>query len=328
MGSIQNEQDAMPTSEKQSKLANIRVSVVCTVYNKSASVVDTIASLRRQLPEESIEYIFIDDCSTDNSFAVVESQLADAPHKRVMQNDVNSGPSVSVNKAASQAQGDYLFLIDGDDIAPLHLLQNMLTLLETHQADFIYGKTLRTDKSLPELLAMSTSAEAVVDVIDSPVDYVCSHSLVRMSLMVKRDTFVKAQGCDTGVFIQDISLPLRLGAVSSRMLMWHENALIMPVTDAPHLSNDKTQQHHDQFLTYYRFLQSHLKLSDTNKQVVYRKMISTYWKHCRQQSIGATKVKALLFYLRSRRALPKGIVQWIEDTRSYFLQLKGVRRGA
>ena len=302
------------------------ISIIVTVFNKAAELPLTIQSLRRQLPEEEVEYIFVDDRSMDDSVEVMQQALADAPNKRIIVNMDNRGPSVRLNQAVGAARGEYLFIMDGDDIAPAGLLAAQRTLLEKHQADFIYGRTLRSKDNEEQLLSYSVDENKPCDVIDQPLDYVCSHKLVRMSLMVRRETFARARGCDERIFIQDISLPLRLGKVAKRMLFWHENVLIMPVTECEHLSGNKTQQHHDQFLSFYSLLDSLPEEETSNRRRLYQNMVSAMWKHHRGGRWFPWFSPMFMRYLGVKLFRPKPNARWIRRAIIYLMGLSGVRR--
>ena len=91
------------------------VSAVLTVYNKAPFLPNTIRSLRRQMDDEhDVEYIFVDDASTDDSVPVIKDHVADAPHIRIIENERNRGPSIRLNQGAAAAAGDYLYFLDGD----------------------------------------------------------------------------------------------------------------------------------------------------------------------------------------------------------------------
>lgn len=57
-----------------------KVSVVIPVYNVAAWVERCVRSLMEQTLEE-IEYIFVDDCSPDNSMDIVRKVVSDYPER-------------------------------------------------------------------------------------------------------------------------------------------------------------------------------------------------------------------------------------------------------
>ena len=92
----------------------ITISVILPVYNVAPWIGECIESLKKQtLP--GLEFIFVDDCSTDGSRDIIEAFAAEDPRVRILQNEVNSGSGPSRNAGIEAAQGEYYSFIDPDD---------------------------------------------------------------------------------------------------------------------------------------------------------------------------------------------------------------------
>lgn len=89
------------------------VSVIVTCYNLEQKIRRCIESLRRQTYAH-LEIIVIDDGSTDNSFAVIQSAAKLDPRITPV-SQKNGGPSAARNHGIELATGEYLMFIDGDD---------------------------------------------------------------------------------------------------------------------------------------------------------------------------------------------------------------------
>ena len=258
------------------------VSAVLTVYNKAAFLPDTIRSLRRQAEDEgAIEYIFVDDASDDESVAIIRDMMADAPSFRIIENTDNRGPSVRLNQGAKAATGDFLYLLDGDDIAIQGALRGMLRLLQEQEADFIYGKTRKKIREGVDLFDLAIDPDAPFSVSDRPLETLLGGGFVRMALMCRRELFIRAGGADERIFIQDESLPLRLAASAKRMVDWQAEVIAQPppVDGAEKVSRNKDQLHHDAFLAYRHALDD---IGDRFSDLVpklYRRAVSAYWKY-------------------------------------------------
>ena len=92
----------------------ITISVILPVYNLAPWIGECIESLKKQtLP--GLEFIFVDDCSTDGSRDIIEAFAAEDPRVRILQNEVNSGSGSSRNAGIEAARGEYYSFIDPDD---------------------------------------------------------------------------------------------------------------------------------------------------------------------------------------------------------------------
>ena len=91
------------------------VSVIMANYNGSAYLGDAIASVRRQSLRE-LELIVSDDASTDDSVRIVSEAMGGDPRIRLLRSKQNSGPAAARNKALALAKGDWIAVMDSDDL--------------------------------------------------------------------------------------------------------------------------------------------------------------------------------------------------------------------
>lgn len=92
-----------------------KISVILTTYNGQKTVEKTIQSILGQEGngiEFSIELIIIDDCSTDNTFAILKQYDC-----VLSKNEKNSGgPNKGRNEGLKKATGDFICIADQDDV--------------------------------------------------------------------------------------------------------------------------------------------------------------------------------------------------------------------
>lgn len=93
------------------------VSVIIPVYNVEGYVHDSLLSALDQ-SFESIEYIIVNDCSNDNSMAIVKEVIKNHSREKdvyIYNQERNSGLSSTRNLGIKYARGKYLFFMDSDD---------------------------------------------------------------------------------------------------------------------------------------------------------------------------------------------------------------------
>lgn len=95
-----------------------KVSVIIPVYKAEKDIARCCKALFAQTLD-SIEYIFVDDCTPDNSLAVVEKVLEEYPHRKpfvkILHQPQNSGVSACRQYGLQNASGDYIIHCDSDD---------------------------------------------------------------------------------------------------------------------------------------------------------------------------------------------------------------------
>ena len=96
--------------------------VITVCYNSEKYLRQTIESVLDQQFQD-FEYILADDCSTDNTWSIINSYSDSRIRK--LRNSSNKGEYGNRNEAAQQAQGQYTIFIDGDDIIYNHALSTL-----------------------------------------------------------------------------------------------------------------------------------------------------------------------------------------------------------
>lgn len=113
------------------------VSIVIPVYNAEKYLVDTIESIERQT-YQNYEAIFIDDCSTDNSVAIIERYKVNNFRFSIIKLNSHQGVSKARNIGISKAKGRYLTFLDADDIWLEYKLEHQLEFIQKHHYSFVY----------------------------------------------------------------------------------------------------------------------------------------------------------------------------------------------
>lgn len=102
-----------------------RVSVVTATYNGARFLPAAIESILVQSYTD-FEYVIVDDASTDTSAAIAAEFAAQDARIRHVANPVQLGPPGALNRALAASQGEYVAVLDHDDLAlPERLAQQV-----------------------------------------------------------------------------------------------------------------------------------------------------------------------------------------------------------
>lgn len=143
---------------------HVTLSVIIPCFNSSAYILSTIRSALNQT-YKSIEVLVIDDCSTDNTAAIVDELAARTPHLRLIRSPENSGtPARPRNLGVQHARGEWVAFLDADDLWHPQKLEMQMVLLNesgrlmcsTAMLDFTDESQVKfssiTDSSFPTTL--------------------------------------------------------------------------------------------------------------------------------------------------------------------------------
>jgi glycosyltransferase involved in cell wall biosynthesis len=114
----------------------VKLSVIVPFYNVQQYAPDTLKSLRANTRED-FEFIFVDDCSTDETpdiLARAERELPGVVHVR---HQKNGGLATARNTGIDKARGEYLTFLDGDDWLAPDYFPRLLAAIEELGCDFV-----------------------------------------------------------------------------------------------------------------------------------------------------------------------------------------------
>lgn len=115
------------------------VSVIIPNYNRCGLVNETVRNVLGQtLPP--YEVIVVDDGSTDDSVASLAEEFGD---RIQLITQKNRGPGAARNVGLDRATGDFIWLMDSDDIASLNKLEVQVRALQEQSADVVYSPWAR-----------------------------------------------------------------------------------------------------------------------------------------------------------------------------------------
>ena len=117
------------------------VSYIIPIYNVSGYIEKSVASLLEQ-SYSNIEYIFINDCSSDDSEIKLRRIIEDFPERRnkikVITNEQNLGSATSRNIGLDTAQGEYVMFADSDDWISMDYVESMVRQIDSGNYDIVY----------------------------------------------------------------------------------------------------------------------------------------------------------------------------------------------
>ena len=146
----------------------MKVSIICTNYNKGDWVREAIDSFLNQKTNFDFEIIIIDDASTDHSYEIIQEYQNKFPEKvRTFRNEVNLGITRTWKKVCQEAKGQYIARCDSDDFwTDLLKLQKQVDLLDA-STDSLWSNTefdmVDLDGNLIQKDAFASKALPLID---------------------------------------------------------------------------------------------------------------------------------------------------------------------
>jgi len=184
------------------------ISVVMAVYNRECYVAQAVESILAQtLPD--FEFLITDDGSTDRSLAILRDYAARDGRIRLWSGP-NQGKSKSRNELLDRARGEFIAVMDSDDVALPHRFERQVAFLREHpEVVCVGGSILEIDESGRELVVTANPPE---DEIIQEFMLKGHNKITHPTMMMCREAAMAVGGYrEEMLHCEDLDLCLRLG---------------------------------------------------------------------------------------------------------------------
>lgn len=191
---------------------NTLVSVLVPIYNVEKYIQRCAESLFEQT-YVNIEYIFVDDCGTDNSIDILKKITNKYPQRKnnikIISHEKNRGLAAARNTAIKNAFGEFVMAVDSDDFLEKETIELLVNKQLENNADIIlYGfKNIFPTYSYHEKLQTFNSAKDLcLKQLSRKVRWTIAGEFVRRNLYIKHNIH-SIEGCNMG---EDYNITPRL----------------------------------------------------------------------------------------------------------------------
>ncbi len=207
-----------------------QVSVLVPVYNVEAYIETCVRSLMEQT-YPNIQFVFVDDCSTDNSLQILNRVVAEYPDRAqdvlVVSHPQNRGLAAARNTAIDHATGSFISHVDSDDYMERDAIENLVSRQVETGADIVSGQALaeyEDHDSVMELREYASMHDMTLDMIKPTLRHTLWGRLIRKSLYTDNALSAK-EGANIGEDAQVMPCLAYYAtkAVNCHCLVYHYN---------------------------------------------------------------------------------------------------------
>ena len=126
-------------------MENKLVSIVIATFNAEKYILDLLDSVKKQT-YENLELIIADDCSVDHTQQIISDWLSEYQERfirvELLFASENQGTCRNYNRAMKKSNGEYIKLVDGDDILLPECIAMLVDECESKKLDLLIGDVL------------------------------------------------------------------------------------------------------------------------------------------------------------------------------------------
>lgn len=183
-----------------------KVSVIIPTYNVSKYIESTLKSVINQSFKE-FELILVDDGSKDNTIDIAHDILSSSDIYYTIIKQENSGVSVARNVGIDAAKGEYIYILDSDDIINKDLLKKMVVSAEVNNSDIVFcgfdkvnesGETIENYTKLYEYIETKISGKEAVELMLREKIWICTISGMYKRELIEENNLRYTANCTNG----------------------------------------------------------------------------------------------------------------------------------
>lgn len=169
------------------------VSVLVPIYNVECYIERCTRSILEQTYKH-LEFLFLDDCSTDASMTVLDRIIHDYPllisNIQIIHHEKHKGLSTTRNTLIKHANGDFVFHVDSDDWLEPNAIELFVKKQQETKADIVQGRSYVHKNNKIEELVDDGSGLNREDFLSSLFFMKC-HYVVVWNKLINRDLYIK-----------------------------------------------------------------------------------------------------------------------------------------
>lgn len=123
-------------------MSDLKISIIIPVYNVEKYLRKCLDSCINQTLKD-IEIICVDDCSTDDSYKILEEYQQKDRRIKVLRQEKNNRQGVARNKGLEIATGEYIWFVDSDDYIDTKACQILYGAIKEFDVEMLCFSALR-----------------------------------------------------------------------------------------------------------------------------------------------------------------------------------------
>tara|TARA_B100000780_G_C21067819_1_gene429492 strand:+ start:512 stop:1267 length:756 start_codon:yes stop_codon:yes gene_type:complete len=193
------------------------ISIITPTYNSEKFILDTIISVVNQ-SYVNWEMIITDDCSTDNTYALVKKFIVNDDRIIIHKLKTNSGSAIARQNSLSHAKGNYIAFLDSDDTWLRHKLKTQLNFMREKKVSISFtsyfvmnekGASLnKTIKAVEKVNYHEYMKNTIIGMSTSMIDTSIVGHVVFKNIRTRQDTYLWISLLKQGHMAYGISEPL------------------------------------------------------------------------------------------------------------------------
>ena len=235
------------------------VSILVPIYNVSNFIERCAHSLFQQTFKD-IEYVFVNDCTPDDSIEKLQKVIAQYPDRKeqikIVHHEKNRGLAAARNTAIDNSSGKYIQHIDSDDWVEIDMIEQLYNKAEAEQADIVVSDIFFESKN-GQKIAKDFVAENKDDNIKNAIEQIIVYTSL-WSKLVLRELF-RFSYPENLIYGEDRLSLIKLYFFSNKIVKIDKAFYHYNKTNESSITAQKTEFHFQQTILFWSLLDDFLE---------------------------------------------------------------------
>lgn len=185
--------------KKMTDMSQPLVSIAIPAYNSEKYLAPALQSCLDQT-YPNIEVVISDDQSKDGTVMIIREFMQKAGNIRYVTQEKNLGPVANVNAAVGMAKGEFVIILDHDDMLPPHHVERMVKHFTSPDIALVHCNAMRIDSAGREIRMVGCDQEKIKQ-SRRPLKYLCFNNFIQScGMMFRRSAFEAIGGWDESFY--------------------------------------------------------------------------------------------------------------------------------
>ena len=250
-----------------------KISVIIPIYGVEKYIERCAVSLFEQSLDD-IEYLFINDCTKDQSIEILKEVLVRYPKRchqvNIIDMPINSGQAATRNRGIELATGEYIIHCDSDDWLDVNAYEKLYLCAKHNNSDIVFCDFYRSDGKNNSLIHRSidtSSKMKVIKDVSRNVGWSLCGALVKRDIIFENNIIYPTQnnGEDFALMSQFIYYAQSYHKIDEPLYYYYRNPKSItnePTEDGFLKRYLQLKQNTDLVISFYNRVQHSIKYKD------------------------------------------------------------------
>lgn len=180
-----------------------KISFFIAAYNAQKYIIEAVNSALNQTYKD-IEIVIVNDGSTDKTLSILEKEYSQNNKVKIYSNSTNIGIAKTRNKALTLCSGEYIAILDADDISTPSRIELQLKALIENNADICIGNVFFFGGGKNRIWRATNSSEELKKLMA----FNCPIS--NSSVLIRKKFLIEMHGYNINSITEDYNLWVRM----------------------------------------------------------------------------------------------------------------------